>query len=84
MILTVLAVILRVLSNPVANVFQKQLTNRNNHPLLVNFNGSPGSGNIIIYLEIYGIKGIEKKMRVVLGFQIIEFCFQLLAFNLFN
>ncbi|MES2894238.1 MAG: EamA family transporter [Bacteroidota bacterium] len=32
-----LAVTLRILSNPVANVFQKQLTNRGNHPLVVNF-----------------------------------------------
>lgn len=37
MVLTALTLILRILSNPVANVFQKQLTNRNNHPLLVNF-----------------------------------------------
>lgn len=36
-ILLALAVTLRILSNPVANVFQKQLTNRGNHPLLVNF-----------------------------------------------
>lgn len=28
---------LRILSNPVANVVQKQLTNRGHHPLLVNF-----------------------------------------------
>ena len=37
MILTSVAVILRVLSNPLGNVFQKQLTNRYNHPLLINF-----------------------------------------------
>lgn len=37
MLITALAVILRILSNPIANVLQKQLTNRNNHPLLVNF-----------------------------------------------
>lgn len=35
--LTIVAVILRILSNPLANVFQKQLTNKNNHPLIVNF-----------------------------------------------
>lgn len=37
MILTSVAVISRVLSNPLGNVFQKQLTNRYNHPLLINF-----------------------------------------------
>ena len=37
MILTSVATILRVLSNPLGNVFQKQLTNRYNHPLLINF-----------------------------------------------
>lgn len=31
------AVVLRILSNPVGNVFQKQLTARKNHPLVVNF-----------------------------------------------
>jgi drug/metabolite transporter (DMT)-like permease len=35
--LTVIAVLLRILSNPFANVFQKQLTAKGNHPLLVNF-----------------------------------------------
>ncbi|WP_205503591.1 EamA family transporter [Rufibacter psychrotolerans] len=33
-----LAVFLRILSNPLANVFQKQLTGAGSHPLLVNFN----------------------------------------------
>lgn len=37
MILTSVAIILRVLSNPLGNVFQKQLTNRYKHPLLINF-----------------------------------------------
>ena len=37
MILTSVEVISRVLSNPLGNVFQKQLTNRYNHPLLINF-----------------------------------------------
>jgi drug/metabolite transporter (DMT)-like permease len=36
-LLTAFAVFLRILSNPVGNVFQKQLTTRGNHPLLVNF-----------------------------------------------
>ncbi|HYF29995.1 MAG TPA: EamA family transporter [Chitinophagaceae bacterium] len=36
-ILTSIAVFLRILSNPVANVFQKQLTAQGFHPLLVNF-----------------------------------------------
>ena len=35
--LTPLAVLLRIFSNPLGNVFQKQLTSKNNHPLLVNF-----------------------------------------------
>ncbi len=35
--LTVIAVLLRIFSNPFANVFQKQLTAKGNHPLLVNF-----------------------------------------------
>lgn len=36
-LLTAIAVLLRVLSNPAGNVFQKQLTAKGNHPLLVNF-----------------------------------------------
>jgi drug/metabolite transporter (DMT)-like permease len=36
-ILVALAVTLRILSNPLANVYQKQLTSRGNHPLIVNF-----------------------------------------------
>jgi uncharacterized membrane protein len=31
------AVVLRILSNPLANVFQKQLTSKQHHPLIVNF-----------------------------------------------
>ncbi len=34
---TTFAVFLRIISNPFGNVFQKQLTSNNNHPLLVNF-----------------------------------------------
>lgn len=37
MFTTSLALLLRVLSNPVGNVFQKKLTARQNHPLLINF-----------------------------------------------
>lgn len=36
-VLTPIAVLLRIFSNPLGNVFQKQLTSKNNHPLLVNF-----------------------------------------------
>lgn len=36
-ILLAIAVLLRIVSNPVANVFQKQLTNQGQHPLFVNF-----------------------------------------------
>jgi drug/metabolite transporter (DMT)-like permease len=35
--LTTIAVLLRILSNPLGNVFQKKLTRRGNHPLVVNF-----------------------------------------------
>jgi drug/metabolite transporter (DMT)-like permease len=35
--LTVVAVALRILSNPAGNVFQKRLTEKGHHPLLVNF-----------------------------------------------
>lgn len=37
MILTYLAVCLRILSNPMGNVFQKQLTGKGHNPLMVNF-----------------------------------------------
>lgn len=37
LLITAIAVILRILSNPVANVFQKNLTVKGHHPLLVNF-----------------------------------------------
>lgn len=36
-LLTPLAVLLRILSNSAGNVFQKQLTTKTNHPLIVNF-----------------------------------------------
>ena len=36
-ILTLTAVLLRIVSNPLGNVFQKQLTQKGQHPLLVNF-----------------------------------------------
>jgi drug/metabolite transporter (DMT)-like permease len=36
-ILTPIAVLLRIISNPLGNVFQKQLTAKGNHPLLINF-----------------------------------------------
>jgi drug/metabolite transporter (DMT)-like permease len=36
-ILTSIAVLLRILSNPLGNVFQKQLTIKGIHPLLINF-----------------------------------------------
>ncbi len=36
-IVVIIAVALRVLSNPLANVFQKQLTSKGLHPLMVNF-----------------------------------------------
>lgn len=36
-IFVTVAVILRVLSNPLANVYQKQLTSKGNNPLVVNF-----------------------------------------------
>lgn len=36
-VLVSIAVLLRILSNPIGNVFQKQLTTKGNHPLLVNF-----------------------------------------------
>lgn len=36
-IYTGIAVLLRILANPLGNVFQKQLTTKNNHPLIVNF-----------------------------------------------
>jgi len=36
-VLVAIAVILRVISNPLANVYQKQLTSKGNNPLIVNF-----------------------------------------------
>ena len=36
-LLTTAAVLLRIFSNPFGNVLQKQLTTKNNHPLLINF-----------------------------------------------
>ena len=33
---TTISLLLRILSNPIGNVFQKKLTEQNNHPLLVN------------------------------------------------
>ena len=36
-IFTTVAVLLRIISNPFGNALQKQLTTKNNHPLLINF-----------------------------------------------
>ena len=36
-ILVIIAVSLRIISNPLGNVFQKQLTSKRHHPLIVNF-----------------------------------------------
>jgi drug/metabolite transporter (DMT)-like permease len=36
-VLTVIAVLFRIISNPIGNVFQKQLTAKAHHPLLINF-----------------------------------------------
>jgi drug/metabolite transporter (DMT)-like permease len=36
-VLISIAVLLRIFSNPLGNVFQKQLTEKGNHPLIVNF-----------------------------------------------
>jgi drug/metabolite transporter (DMT)-like permease len=36
-VLTTIAVLLRIVSNPLGNVFQKQLTRRGYHPLAINF-----------------------------------------------
>ncbi len=36
-VLVAIAVLLRIVSNPLGNVFQKQLTGKGTHPLLVNF-----------------------------------------------
>ena len=36
-VLLSIAIFIRILSNPLGNVFQKQLTGKGNHPLLVNF-----------------------------------------------
>jgi drug/metabolite transporter (DMT)-like permease len=36
-VLTTIAILLRIISNPLGNVFQKQLTRKGNHPLVVNF-----------------------------------------------
>lgn len=36
MLYTSIAILIRVLSNPVANVFQKQLTDRGNNPMVIN------------------------------------------------
>lgn len=37
MIATITALVIRILSNPVGNVFQKRLTEQDNNPLMVNF-----------------------------------------------
>lgn len=37
LLLTIIAILLRIFSNPVANLFQKRLAVDHNHPLLVNF-----------------------------------------------
>ena len=36
-VLTPIAVLLRIFSNPLGNVLQKQLTSKDNHPLVINF-----------------------------------------------
>jgi len=36
-ILVIMAVVLRIISNPLGNVFQKQLTAKGQHPMVINF-----------------------------------------------
>ena len=49
MIFTAIAVLMRVLSNPLANVFQKSLTGKGAHPVMVNFLTYLGLGLICIF-----------------------------------
>ncbi|MGZ3861407.1 MAG: EamA family transporter [Flavisolibacter sp.] len=50
LLLTLIAVLFRILSNPVANVFQKDLTVRGHHPLVVNFLSYLGLGVLCIFI----------------------------------
>jgi drug/metabolite transporter (DMT)-like permease len=54
-LLTAGAVILRILSNPLGNVFQKQLTSKKNHPLIVNYLSYLllSFASVFILLEVY-------------------------------
>lgn len=53
MLLIPIAVLLRILSNPLANVFQKQLASENNHPLVINFLTYLLLGTLCIFISIY-------------------------------
>lgn len=67
MILTSVAIILRVLSNPLGNVFQKQLTNRYNHPLLINF-------LTFLLLSVFCIIPAIQVRRLELPFEFWKYC----------
>ena len=54
LILTVAAVCLRILANPLANVFQKRLTLKGHHPLVVNFLSYLGLG-LLCVVPAFGI-----------------------------
>lgn len=67
MILTSVAIILRVLSNPLGNVFQKQLTNRYNYPLLINF-------LTFLLLSVFCIIPAIQVRRLELPFEFWKYC----------
>jgi drug/metabolite transporter (DMT)-like permease len=53
LLLTSIAVLLRILSNPIANVFQKSLTVKGHHPLVVNFFTYLGLSIVCIYFVFW-------------------------------
>jgi drug/metabolite transporter (DMT)-like permease len=57
-ILTPIAVLLRIFCNPLGNVFQKQLTSQNNHPLLINFLTYLLLGILCIFISV-GVRWSE-------------------------
>lgn len=55
MLITTIAVIARIISNPLGNVFQKKLTQNGKHPLIVNFI----TYLLLAFISLFFIRGID-------------------------
>lgn len=70
MLLVYLAVLLRILSNPVSNVFQKQLTDGGHHPLVVNAVSYAMLSAVSMALFGWRVAWLLKRSALISGFSL--------------